>query len=203
MLFVASGSVVRAQSADASKPDAPAGTQQAQTPEPAPMAPVTPEFRAKIIQFLQASHAMDRMDQAMKSMSAQLRPMIVNSLPPTPKREEIADAYLARLQNVMHTPEAMDQFVALYAHYLTPADIDAAVKFYSTPEGTHILEASEKMQPEAMKLGTDLVTNEAPKVMKSLCKDYPELQDDARVCGPAENKDKSELRGGSFSPAGK
>jgi hypothetical protein len=76
------------------------------------------------------------------------------------------------------------------------------LQFYATPEGQHLLNMSDEMTPAAIKLGQNLFINAAPKILQSLCNDYPELKDDAKVCGPPETKEKSQLRGTSTAFAG-
>jgi TonB family protein len=157
--------------------------------------PINPEFRARVLKLMEITEMTSNMDRVWKSMQPTLRPMLIQMLPPTQNRDTILDAYLEGLQKSMHSPDAMEGYIQIYARHLTLADVNAAIQFYSTPEGDHVRRAFQEMAPETMKWGEELALKNAPLILKSLCSEYTELQDDAKLCGKPADKSKSELMG--------
>jgi hypothetical protein len=180
----------------------------AQTPAtapdaPAPAATIDPELRARIMKMMEITEVSANMQKMWDSMTPSLRPMIIQTFPEGANRDSITDEYLDDLGKSMRSPEAMEGFVLIYAKYLTLADVNAAITFYSTPEGAHVRHATEKMAPEMVKYGQDLAMKNAPMIMKALCDKYPELKDHPATCGDASTPSKSELRAPATVFAGK
>ncbi|MFZ0921965.1 MAG: energy transducer TonB, partial [Candidatus Acidiferrales bacterium] len=59
--------------------------------------PVDPQLKASIVKLLDLTHAISLGQDVANSMFQQIRPQIIASLPPTPHREQIADAYGKKL----------------------------------------------------------------------------------------------------------
>jgi hypothetical protein len=70
-----------------------------------------------------------------RSTMTSLRPTIVGSLPNTPQREQIADAYLGKLRGLVQSDAFTDYVAAVYAKYFSDDDIKALTQFYETPAG--------------------------------------------------------------------
>ncbi|MGC1386085.1 MAG: DUF2059 domain-containing protein [Candidatus Acidiferrales bacterium] len=179
-----------------------AGDAQAAGFNDAQAKPVDPEFRARVLKLMEITEMKETMAKLWTSMAPTVRPVLMQALPATQNRDAIVDTYLEELGASMQSAEAMEGYVQIYARHLTLADVNAAIQFYSTPEGDHVRRASQDMAPESIQYGRDLALKNAPLIMKSLCGKYPELQEDERVCGKADDKSKSELIGKEV-PAGK
>lgn len=201
MLCAGFGARVAPAQAGATAGAAPGGTAAAAAPakgQASSAATIDPAMHAKIVKLIDITHAMERMDKMWGTITTALRPAMLSGLPNTANREKIADELLAKIGAAMHSPEAMDGMVALYAAHLPPADVDAAIAFYSTPAGADYLRASEEMTPDAMKWGQETMLKAMPGIMKSMCDAYPELQDSATTCPGEAKKPTGELRAPGF-----
>jgi TonB family protein len=155
---------------------------------------IDPEFRADILHLLEVTHSMSRGEDALRKVFESMRPMLVKSLPPTPNRDKIIETYGDKFSAILKSKEFEDDTVKLYAEHLTPADVKTAIKFYETPEGQHYLEGTQNMMSELMDLGQRMAAKNLPTILSDLCKQYPELQGEAKFCPAPDAAPKSELR---------
>jgi hypothetical protein len=91
------------------------------------------------------------------------------------------------------SPDGIDGLVRIYAKYFTDDDVKAATKFYETPAGQHFLEIYPKVYVDSVQWGQRLGQEGAPKILKQLCVEYPELQVDRSTC-PADPEKSSDSR---------
>ncbi|HEY0704085.1 MAG TPA: hypothetical protein VGD60_15050, partial [Candidatus Acidoferrales bacterium] len=64
------------------------------------------------------------------------------------------------------------------------------------------LQGSEDLVPEMMTMGQHLAVEKIPGIFQDLCRQFPELQGEAKFCGPADPTKKSLLLGARPFPAG-
>ena len=145
-------------------------------------AAIDPEFRADILHLLEVTHSKERAEDTLRKVFESMRPMLVKSLPPTPNRDKIIETYGDKFSAILKSKEFEDNMVKLYAEHLTPADVKTAIKFYETPEGQHYLEGTQNMMSELMDLGQRIAAKNLPAILTDLCKQYPELQGEAKFC---------------------
>jgi TonB family protein len=170
-------------------------------PQPEHTADIDPELRADILQMLELSHFKEKSQEMMTQISQSVRANLIQTLPNTPNREKIVDLFFERLGQLITSPDGIDGLVRIYAKYFTDEDVKAALKFYATPAGQHFLEIYPKVYIDSVQWGQRLGQEGAPKILKQLCVEYPELQVDRSTC-PADPEKSSELRQPD-SPAGR
>jgi TonB family protein len=141
-----------------------------------------PQLMADIRHLFDAMRLQAKEEDAAHVMFKVLRPTILASLPPTPNREKIADAYGEKFAALLSSQEFLDRMAALYAKYLSDDDIKALAAFYETPAGQHYNEFSGKVEAEAGEIGQQLTRENLPNIYKSLCQDFPELNGVAKFC---------------------
>jgi len=144
--------------------------------------PTDAQLHADILNLFAVMHLQTREADAGHAMFKVLRPTILASLPPTPNREKIADAYGEKLAALLSSQEFLDRLAALYAKYLSDDDIKALTAFFETPAGQHYNEFSGQVETEAAEIGQQLAHENLPNIYKSLCQDYPELNGVAKFC---------------------
>ncbi len=144
--------------------------------------PIDPQLKADILHLFDVMRLQAREADAARAMFKVLRPTIFASLPPTPNREKIADAYGEKFSTLFSSQEFLDRLAALYAKYLSDEDIKALTAFYETPAGQHYNEFSGQVETEAGEIGQQLARENLPNIYKSLCHDYPELNGVAKFC---------------------
>jgi hypothetical protein len=160
--------------------------QESQTP------PIDPQLKADLQRMVELSHMKDRLPQMMNAIFESLTPALRQSLPPTQQREKILEDYKQKLSNLLTGDEFTDELVVTYAKYLTDEDVQGIIQFYGTPAGQHLLEVTPKMATEFMGIGQRLAARHIPDIIRQLCKEYPELQGDAKFC-PSDPSEKRSL----------
>jgi TonB family protein len=153
---------------------------------------IDPQLKADLQRMVELSHMKDRLPQMMNAIFESLTPALRQSLPPTQQREKILEDYKQKLSNLLTGDEFTDELVVTYAKYLTDEDVKGIIQFYGTPAGQHLLEVTPKMATEFMGIGQRLAARHIPDIIRQLCKEYPELQGDAKFC-PSDPSEKRSL----------
>jgi hypothetical protein len=148
--------------------------------------PIDPQLRADILHLFDVMQLKARTADLGRAMFETLKPTILSTLPDTPNRAKIADAYGERITALMSSPEFVDRATALYASLLSDDDIKGLAAFYQTPAGQHFNDVSGKLFDQGGQIGQQLVHDELKHILRGLCTDYPELQGVAIFCSEAE-----------------
>jgi TonB family protein len=158
--------------------------------------PIDPQLKADILHLFDAMHLKARETEAAHAMFGIMRPSILASLPPTPNREKIADAYGEKFLAVITSEESMDRYAALYAKHLSDDDVKALTAFYETPAGQHYNDAAGQIESEGAQIGAQLARENLANIYKGLCADFPELKGAASFCP----KDEQQNHGALIAP---
>jgi TonB family protein len=167
-----------------------------------PATPIDPQFAADIQRLMDLTHLKENQEEAMRKILEPMRPSLAATFPRTANREKIIDAYMDKLVGLIQSKDLMNRLVSLYAQFLTDEDARAAIAFYETPAGQHYLQSSIKLAPEVMIAGEQVTADKLPSIFKDLCKEFPELQGEAKFCGPEDPTRKSLLLAPNSFPAG-
>jgi TonB family protein len=168
----------------------------------APGAATDPQFGEHILHLMEVTHFKEKQQVTARQMLGSMRPALLATIPVTPNREKIVDAYMDKLSDLLQSDEFTARVVALYAQDLTDDDVKAAAAFYETPAGQHYLESAAKMAPDLMVIGQQLALHNIPSILRDLCKEYPELQGDGKFCAPTAANPTSLLNNRVRIPAG-
>ncbi len=171
---------------------APAGSAAASAPAAQASTDIDPQLKADILHLLDVTHAVEKAQSAGRAAFEPLRAQVLASMPATPNREKIVSAYLDKLLALFQGPEFTDDLVAVYSKYLSDDDVKAVTQFYETPAGRHMNDHLADLVTDSMKTGQQLVVGHLQEIFSQLCKEYPELQGEAKFC-PASNDKKSQL----------
>jgi TonB family protein len=175
---------------DESSSSAPAASSDSEASHPA--AVVDGQYRADAVQLLDLVHYRQSASGAMRQMTATLRPQMLAAFPMTPNHDKIVDEYLDRLVDMANTPEFTELIIQVYAKYLSDYDLKELVQFYQTPAGQHYADVQPKLAVDAAAAGQKMGAERGVKILGELCKEYPELQGEAKFC-PADTKKTSHL----------
>jgi TonB family protein len=167
-------------------------------------AAIDPQFRADILRLFEVIHFKENAAKGGRQIFESLRPALLASLPPTPSRERITDAYIEKLLALVQSDSYTDRVIAIYVKYFSDQDVQELVRFYQTPTGQHFNTAMPQLLGDLNQIGQQLATDSLPTIFKQLCKEFPELQDDARFCKDVDPQQKSQLAApdGRFPTAG-
>lgn len=167
---------------------------------PTSTAPIDPQLKAAILKLLDLSHAVALGQQSVNAMSQELRPTLLASLPPTEHRDQIVDAYIAKLAALMAQQEFVDRISTIYAKYFSLDDLNAMIQFYQTSAGQHMLAAMPKVLAESQQAGADIAQENLSRILSELCKEYPELKGKVKFCAAAKQDESSLLLRRQLNP---
>ncbi len=155
--------------------------------------PIDPQLKADILIMLDKMHIRENQKAAFQTLYQAIRPTILRTLPDTPNKEKIADAYGEKLEDLMTSPGYTNEMIAIYAKYFSDDDIKAVTAFYDTPAGQHFLAATPQVEGDAARLGMRIAANNLMGIFKELCSEYPELQGKAAFCPANDTEKKGQL----------
>ena len=179
---------------DGHAPPRPAADTPASAPDtPNPDPTVDPQLRADILRLFDAIHFKENAEAGGRRIFGSLRPALLASLPATPSRERITDAYVDKLLALLQSDSYTERVIGIYAKYFSDQDIQEMVRFYQTPAGQHFNAAMPKLLGDLNEVGQQLATDNLPSIFQQLCKEFPELQDDAHFCKGPPPEQKSQL----------
>jgi TonB family protein len=147
---------------------------------------IDPQLKADILHLFEVMKLRENMADTMRATIDKLRPQLVASLPATPNRDKIVETYLSRLLALVQSDDFINGTVAVYAKYLSDADVKALIAFYQTPAGKDYNAASTNIFAATSQVGQENVASHLPGILKDLCSEYPELQGQARFCPKIE-----------------
>jgi len=158
-------------------------------------APIDPQLRSDILRLFAVTRFQENAVKGGREVFASLRPALEASLPNTPSRERIIDAYVGKLLSLVESAAYTERVVALYANYFSDADVKQLIEFYQTPIGQRFNTAMPKLFGDLNQLGQSMAMDHLPGIIAQLCKEFPELQDDPRFCKEPDLPRRSQLRG--------
>jgi len=157
-----------------------------------PAPDIDPQLKTDILHLLDVTHSVERAQSAGRTAFEPLRAQVTASMPATPNREKIVSAYFEKIIALFRGPEFTDDLVSVYSRYFSDADVIALTQFYETPAGQHLNDHLGDVMADSMKNGQQLVASHLGVIFSELCKEYPELQGEAKFC-PASTDKKSQL----------
>ena len=168
-----------------------------------PESSVDPQLRDDLLHLFEAMHFKENAMKGGRQIFESLRPALMASLPATPGRERITDAYIDKLLGLLQSDSYTDRVIAIYVKYFSDEDVRGLIEFYQTPTGQHFNAAMPQLLGDLNAIGQKLAMDNLPAIFRQLCKEFPELRDDARFCGEPDPQKKSRFNvpGTSF-PAG-
>jgi TonB family protein len=158
-----------------------------------PGAAIDPQLRGDIVQLFEAMRFKENATKGGRQIFESLRPALMASLPSTPSRERITDAYIDKLLALLQTDAYTNRVIAVYATYFSDDDIKGLVQFYQTPAGQHFNAVMPQLLGDLNHIGQQLALDNLPVIFSQLCKEFPELQDDPRFCKEPDPRHKSQL----------
>ncbi|HEY6464768.1 MAG TPA: DUF2059 domain-containing protein [Candidatus Acidoferrales bacterium] len=161
------------QPSDAATPPAPQSAEsQVTAPDAAPPGgKINPAKASDIQHLLELTGMRSIMAQTVNSMEDNLKPAIVDSLPPGDYREKLSDLFFEKFNSKL----LIDMAAAAYDKYLSDDDIKGLIQFYQTPLGhktlTVLPKLTAELQTDGMKLGQDV----GQESMSEVLAEHPDL----------------------------
>jgi TonB family protein len=90
---------------------------------------INPQLKADILHLMEVTHFKQKRQVTARQMLNSMRPTLRATIPVTPNREKIVDAYMDKPSGLLQLDEFTARVVALYAEDLTDDDVKAAAAF--------------------------------------------------------------------------
>ena len=169
------------------------GSSGAPSPQPQSGAKIDPKLHDDIKHMLDILHAAEKSAAVGRQMFDSMRPMLQRTLPDTPNRDKIIDAYEDKLEKLFQSEEYQEGSIAAYAKYFNDQDIQELTKFYETPIGQKFNDNLSAFVADAFKMGQTVAQQKLPGIMEELCKEYPELNGKFGACHGKDDDKKSQV----------
>jgi hypothetical protein len=124
-----------------------------------PSAASTAPTRADVLRLFHVMRMQQQMEGIQKMMMAQMPAMLeqteedqLKSLTPAQRERlrEISNSSMQDAEKIYPISEMLEDFVPVYQHNLTRADVQRITAFYLSPPGQKLLNQNPKMMQEAM-----------------------------------------------------
>jgi hypothetical protein len=169
-----------------------AQTQAPQSPGPAQPAPsqapahtasaaialaIDPVKEADIRRLLEVAGTKSLMTDVMNNMAKNLRPVLVNSLPPGDYRAKLIDLFLEKFMARANEefPKLAEGAIPIYDKYLSDEDIKGLIQYYQTPLGRKTLSVLPMIFAEMQSQGQKLGERIGRESMLQVLADHPEI----------------------------
>jgi len=140
---------------------------------------INPAKEAAIRQLIDLTGGTTVVNQVMDGMQKNIKPMMMNMLPPGEYRDKLIDLFFEKFRSKADVQVLINLTVEKYDKYLSEEEIKALIQFYSTTLGQKTLsvlpQLMVELQGESMKWGQDLgrqsmieVLSEHPELRKAL-----------------------------------
>lgn len=144
----------------------PAGLEQAK---------MDPAKEADIRRLLDVVGTKGLVKQLMDSMEKNLKPMMVNSLPPGHYRNRLVELFFEKFETKADPQQLIDMAVPGYDKYLSDEEIKGLISFYQTPLGQKALAVLPKLSMELQSQGSKWGQELGRQCMLEVLAEHPEL----------------------------
>jgi hypothetical protein len=113
--------------------------------------------------------------QVMDGMEKDIKPLMMNALPPGEYREKLVDLFFARFHSKADPQQLLDLAVPAYDRYYTHEEIKGLIQFYGTPLGQKLVAVQPKMTGELQDAGRKWDEGLGRDSMIEVLTEHPEL----------------------------
>jgi TonB family protein len=161
---------------------------------PIPVGGIDPQLHGDIQLLCKVMNFRENVQKNGRKTFESFRPVLLASIPDTPSRERIADAYIEKLLATLQTDAYLERVTGLYAKYFSDSDVQQLIQFYQTPAGQHFKAIMPQFFADLSRAGQSLAMQHAPVIFKQLCTEFPELEDDPRFCKEPDSQRSSQSK---------
>ena len=149
----------------------------AQTTSPAQdsAAAMDPKKEAAIRNMFEVTGMIKIMQETISSMVAQMRPVMMTSLPQGEYREKLVDLFFEKFKTKLDLNRLLELAVPIYAKYYTTEEIAQLTEFYKTPIGKKSLAVTPKTMSEMQAAGGKMGEEIGRQTMMEVLAEHPDL----------------------------
>jgi uncharacterized protein len=138
---------------------------------------IDPQKEADIRRLLQVMGSERTMTQVMANMEVSMRPLLTSSLPAGEYRERLIQLFSDKFHSKIDLRELTDLAIPVYDKYLSDADINGLIEFYSTPLGQKVITVLPNIVSESGEKGRGWGQKIGRESMIEVLQEHPELQE--------------------------
>jgi uncharacterized protein len=138
-------------------------------------AKIDPAKEADIRLLLDITGTKALVKQLMDGMEKNLKPMMINSLPPGDYRDQLVDLFFEKFESKADPQQLLDMAVPGYDKYLSDEEIKGLIVFYQTPLGQKALEVLPKLSMELQTQGAKWGQELGRQSMLQVLSEHPDL----------------------------
>ena len=138
---------------------------------------IDPQKEADIRRLLQIMGSERTMTQVMANMEASMRPLLTSSLPAGEYRERLIQLFFDKFHSKIDPQELVGLAIPVYDKYLSDADVNGLIKFYSTPLGQKVITVLPNIVTESGEKGRDWGQKIGRESMIEVLQEHPDLQE--------------------------
>jgi hypothetical protein len=146
----------------------------------APTQAIDPAEEADIRELMDLMEAKATFTRMVDSMANNIRPLLLNALPPGPYRERLVQLFFEKFRAKVSPQYFLDLAVPVYAQYLSDAEIKGLIQFYKTPLGQKWISVQPKVaagvSPTAHSWGVKL----GSQTMQEVLQEHPDLAEELK-----------------------
>lgn len=136
---------------------------------------IDPAKEADIRRLMDVIGAKALIGQVMDGMVNNLKPLMVNSLPPGDYRDNLVELFFEKFRSRVDTQQLVDLAVPGYDKYLSDEEIRGLIAFYQTPLGQKALEVLPKLSVELQTQGQKWGESLGRQCMLEVLSEHPDL----------------------------
>jgi hypothetical protein len=138
-------------------------------------APADPAKAADIRKLMALVNTEEMAGGLMKAMTQEIRPIVINSLPPGDYREKLVDLFLEKFRSDADMKHLLELLAPIYDKYLSDDEIKGLIVFYQTPLGKKTLEVMPKVMAESQEEGRKWGEGMGRQAMQEVLAEHPDL----------------------------
>jgi uncharacterized protein len=113
--------------------------------------------------------------QVMDGMEQNIKPLMMNALPPGEYRQRLVDLFFAKFHSKADLGQLVDLAVSVYDKYYTHEEIKGLIQFYESPLGQKLSATQPKMTGELQEAGRKWGEGLGRDSMIEVLSEHPEL----------------------------
>jgi len=162
--------------------------QKAAETDAPPASTVDPQKAADIRNLLQLIGTRRMMEQTLTSSMQNLKPLMMQALPPGNYREKLVDLFVAKFQTNLDLDKLVEKTIPSYDKYFSREEIKQLLAFYHTPVGQKTLTTLPMLMDELRQMGEQWGREVGQSTMQQVLAEHPdlamELQDASKAMAP-------------------
>jgi hypothetical protein len=135
-----------------------------------------PTKEADIRRLIELTGSAQLTQAMMNQMAQQMKPLLINSLPPGERSEQIANIFVQKMVERANSEGFLKMVIPIYDKHLSHEEIKGLIQFYESPLGKKYVEVLPQMMQESNAAGAEWGHQITQEVLQDMQEQFPELK---------------------------